>query len=64
MNAQRISYKFSYSSVYEEIYDSSYGPGFVFIDEDDETYGDVGFDSSILPTTPAGLFRDKEVGIS
>lgn len=51
-NAQQINnkiyYYFSYDSEYDEIYSSSYGANFVFIDEDEEA-PDFDFDS-IFPS--------------
>ena len=51
----KISYYLSYDSEYSEIYESSYGMNFVFVDED-EVEPDFDFDS-IFPTT-------EDVGIS
>jgi len=44
----KIFYHFSYDSEYDEIYSSSYGATFVFIDEDEEA-PDFDFDS-IFPS--------------
>jgi hypothetical protein len=44
----KIFYYFSYDSEYDEIYSSSYGATFVFIDEDEEA-PDFDFDS-IFPS--------------
>lgn len=44
----KIYYYFSYDSEYDEIYSSSYGATFVFIDEDEEA-PDFDFDS-IFPS--------------
>ncbi|MFA6534951.1 MAG: hypothetical protein WCS92_01705 [Candidatus Babeliales bacterium] len=44
----KISYYFSYDSEYDEIYSSSYGATFIFIDEDEEA-PDFDFDS-IFPS--------------
>ncbi|KKQ32608.1 MAG: hypothetical protein US49_C0006G0059 [candidate division TM6 bacterium GW2011_GWF2_37_49] len=58
------SYKFCYYSFYEEIYDSSYGTCFVFVDEDDEFIEDVDFDFSIFPFAPSGFCKSKNTGLS
>jgi hypothetical protein len=57
-NAQQINntkfYYFSYNSEYEEIYSSSYGATFVFIDEDEEA-PDFDFDSIFPPGDLPGI---------
>ena len=63
-NNLQLSYKFCYYSFYEEIYDSSYGAGFVFVEEDDSFAEDVDFDSPIFPLAPSGFCRSKNTGLA
>jgi hypothetical protein len=49
-----ISYYLSYDSEYAEIYESSYGMNFVFVDEDEEEQ-DYDLDSIFPPDVPTGL---------
>lgn len=62
-NSLRSHYQFCYYSFYEEIYDSSYGSGFVFVEEED-FIEDIDFDSPISPIAPSGFCKSKNTGLA
>lgn len=55
---------FNYNSIYEEIYDSSYGTSFVFVEEDETSIDDIDMYSSIYPLAPSGFCKSTNTGLA